>query len=45
MYNLIEYSKNYSKTFGTLWNYYKDISIYPIANSDSFKYKTSRKNS
>ena len=25
MYNLIEYSKNYSKTFGTLWNHYKDI--------------------
>ena len=24
MYNLIEYSKNYSKTTGSLWNYYKD---------------------
>ena len=24
MYNLIEYSKNYSKTSGTLWNYYRD---------------------
>ena len=22
MYNLIEYSKNYSKTSGSLWNYY-----------------------
>ena len=41
MYNLIEYSKNYSKTSGTLWNYYKDISTDPITNSESFKYKTS----
>ena len=24
MYNLIEYSKNYSKTTGSLWNYYRD---------------------
>ena len=24
MYNLIEYSNNYSKTFGSLWQYYKD---------------------
>ena len=23
-YNLIEYSKNYSKTTGSLWNYYRD---------------------
>ena len=41
MYNLIKYSKNYSKTSGTLWNYYKDISTDPIKNSKSFKYKTS----
>ena len=41
MYNLIEYRKNYSKTSGTLFNYYKDISIDPITNSESFKYKTS----
>ena len=41
MCNLIEQSKNYSKTSGTLWNYYKDISIDPITNSESFKYKTS----
>ena len=26
MYNLIEYSDNYSKTSGSLWQYYKDIS-------------------
>ena len=25
MYNLIEYSDNYSKTSGNLWQYYKDI--------------------
>ena len=24
MYNLIEYSKNYKKTTGRLWNYYRD---------------------
>ena len=24
MYNLLEYSKNYKKTTGSLWNYYKD---------------------
>ena len=24
MYNLHEYSKNYSKTSGSLWNYYSD---------------------
>ena len=40
MYSLIEYSKNYSKTFGTLWSYYKDISTHPITNSESFKHKT-----
>ena len=24
MYNLLEYSKNYTKTTGNLWNYYRD---------------------
>ena len=24
MYNIIEYSKNYLKTMGSLWNYYRD---------------------
>ena len=33
-YNLIEYIQNYSRTFGTLWNYYKDIPIDSIANFD-----------
>ena len=41
MYNLTEYSKNYSKTSGTLWNFHKYISIDPITNPQSFKYKTS----
>ena len=41
MYNLIEQGKNYSKTSGSLWNYYKDIPVDPITNSESFKYKTS----
>ena len=26
MYNLLEYSKNYRKTTGSLWNYYRDVS-------------------
>ena len=41
MCNLTEYSKNYSKTSGTLWGYSKDVSIDPITNSEFFKYKTS----
>ena len=50
MYNLIEYSKSYRKTTGSLWNYYRDepndfpASNYdanPITNSESFKYKSS----
>ena len=50
MYNLLEYSKNYRKTTGSLWNYYRDepnnppLNNYnadPIANSKSFKYKSS----
>ena len=27
MYNLIEYSDNYSKTSGSLWQYRKDIGV------------------
>ena len=50
MYNLLEYSKNYRKTTGSFWNYYRDkpnnnpLNSYnadPITNSESFKYKTS----
>ena len=39
MYNLIEYSDNYSKTSGSLWQYYKDVPDNNLANSESFKYK------
>ena len=42
MYNLLEYSKNYGKTMGSLWNYYRDEPSNPLsANSESFKSKTS----
>ena len=37
MYNLVQYSDNYSKTSGTLWQYYKDDPNDNIANSESFK--------
>ena len=39
MYNLIEYSDNYSKTSGSLWQYYKDEPQDNSANSESFKSK------
>ena len=42
IYNLLEYSKNYRKTTGSLWNYYRDKPKDPLSsNSESFKYKTS----
>ena len=42
MYNLLEYSKNYRKTTGSLWNYYRDEPSTPLSsNSESFQYKTS----
>ena len=52
MYNLLEYSKNYSKTTGSLWYYYRDELTddtnddnnnwnKKVINSESFKYKTS----
>ena len=34
MYNLIEYSDNYSKTSGSLWQYYKDDPNDNIADSE-----------
>ena len=41
MYNLLEYSKNYKKTTGSLQNYYRDQPSDPLStNSESFKYKT-----
>ena len=39
MCNLIEYSNSYSKTFGSLWQYYKDDANDNITQSESFKYK------
>ena len=41
MYYLLEYSKNYRKTTGSLCNYYRDEASNPFSsNSESFKYKT-----
>ena len=49
MYNLLEYSKNYKKTTGSLWNYYRDEPnsstgngniTHSILNSESFDYKS-----
>ena len=34
MYNLLEYSKNYRKTTGSLWNYYRDEPNNPLLNDD-----------
>ena len=51
MCNLLEYSKNYRKTTGGFWNYYRDepnsgiggenIVNYSAKDSKSFDYKTS----
>ena len=37
MYNLIEYSDNYSKTTRSLWQFYKDNPNDNIIQSESFK--------
>ena len=37
MYNLIGYSDNYSKTWRSLWQYYKDEPNDNLADSESFK--------
>ena len=39
MYNLIEYSDNYSKTSGRLWQYYKVDPNDNLTDSESFKSK------
>ena len=48
MYNLLEYSKNYRKTIGSLYNYYRDeltndnndnFAKRNVVNSEAFKYK------
>ena len=40
IYNLIEYSDNYSKTFGILWQYCRDEPSNPIKNSKSLTFKS-----
>ena len=52
MYNLLEYSKNYRKTIGSLYNYYRDelsddndndnFSNIKVVNSEAFKYKNKK---
>ena len=39
MYNFIEYSDNYSKTSGSLWQYYRDQPNDNLADSELFKSK------
>ena len=39
MYNLIEYSDNYSKTSGSLWKCYRDEPTDNLADSESSKSK------
>ena len=49
MYNFLEYSKNYRKTIGSLYNYYRDELTYDgndnkfdnrnVVKSEAFKYK------
>ena len=39
MYNSIEYSDNYAKTSGSLWQYYRDEPNNNLADSESFKFK------
>ena len=39
LYDLIEYSNNYSKTLGSLSQYYRDESNDNIANFESFQFK------
>ena len=42
MYNLLEYNKNFRKTAGSLWNYYRDQSSDLLStNSEYFKHKAS----
>ena len=39
MYNLIEYSDNYAKTPGSLWQYFRDEPDDNIEDPESFKFK------
>ena len=36
MYNLLEYSKNYSKTTGSFWNYYRDEPNSGVNNNTNY---------
>ena len=40
MYNVIEYSDNYSKTFGSLYQFCSDDSKDPITDSELHKFKS-----
>ena len=40
IYNLIEYSKNYSHSPESLWQYCRDEPANPITNSASFRFKS-----
>ena len=35
MYNLIEYSDNYLKVFGSLWQYYRDEPLFNNNNNNN----------
>ena len=39
IYNVIEYSDNYAKTSGSLWQYYRDEPNDNLADSESFRSK------
>ena len=39
MFNLIKYNHNYSKPYGTLWQYYRDEPYVNLADSESFRSK------
>ena len=42
MYNLLEYSKNYSKTIGSFWNYYRDDPNNGAVGNISYSIKDSK---
>ena len=39
IYNLVEYSNNYPKTSGSLWQHYRDDPNDNIVNFEVFKFK------
>ena len=43
MYSLIEYSNNYSKTSGGLWQYYRDEPSDKIENYEPFQFNVNIK--